>query len=125
MTVSCVRHRCSMPPNRDQAYIRHMLDFSRQAVEFTRGSKRTDLDTNTMLALAVTRLIELIGEAARKISADLRNRHAEIPWPQIIGTRDRLAHGYIEVDNDIIWRIVADNLPALISQLEKLLSDEP
>lgn len=114
-----------MPPNRDTTYIRHMLDFSRQAVGFTRGGKRADLDTNIMLALAVTRLIELIGEAARKVSPDLRHSHPEIPWLQIIGTRDRLAHGYIEVDNDIIWRIVTDNLPALIKQLEKLLSDKP
>ena len=82
------------------------------------------LDINEMLALAVTRLIELIGEAARRVSSDLRLRHPEIPWSLIVGTRDRLAHGYIEVDYDIIWRIVTGDLPPLIVQLEKLIAEE-
>jgi uncharacterized protein with HEPN domain len=101
-----------------------MLDFSRQAVDFMRKRRRSDMDTDAMLALAVTRLIELIGEAARKVSPALREQYPAIPWPLIIGTRDRLAHGYIDVDYDIIWRIVRDNLPPLIKQLEKLLADE-
>jgi uncharacterized protein with HEPN domain len=113
-----------MPPNRDLAYIRHMLDFSRQAVDFTSKCRRSDLDSNTMLALAVTRLIELIGEASRKVSPGLRKRYQQIPWAQIVGTRDRLAHGYIDVDYEIIWRIVTDNLPSLIKQLEQILSKE-
>ncbi len=113
-----------MPPNRDLTYIRHMLDFSRQAVDFTRKCRRADLDSNTMLTLAVTRLIELIGEAARKVSDDTRSHHPEIPWQQIIGTRDRLAHGYIEIDHDIIWRIVTVDLPSLIKQLEKIIAKE-
>jgi uncharacterized protein with HEPN domain len=101
-----------------------MLDFSRQAVDFMRERRRSDMDTDAMLALAVTRLIELIGEAARKVSPALREQYPAIPWPLIIGTRDRLAHGYIDIDYDIVWRIVRDNLPPLIKQLEKLLADE-
>ena len=77
-----------------------------------------------MLALAVTRLIELIGEAARKVSESKRALPPEIPWQQIIGTRDRLAHGYIETDYDIIWRIVTGDLPPLIRKLESMLSKE-
>jgi uncharacterized protein with HEPN domain len=111
-----------MPPNRDLAYIRHMLDFSRQAVAFTHKRRRADLDADAMLALALTRLIELIGEAARKVTPGLCAKHPEIPWQQIVGTRDRLAHGYIEIDYDIIWRIVTADLPQLIKQLEKLLA---
>ena len=60
-----------------------MLDFSRQAIDFTRKCRRSDLDTNTMLTLAVTRLIELIGEAARKVSPALCEKRPEIPWQQI------------------------------------------
>ncbi len=101
-----------------------MLDFSRQAVDFTGKRRRSDMDTDAMLALAITRLIELIGEAARKVSPALRERYPSIPWPLIIGTRDRLAHGYIDIDCDIIWRIVKNDLPPLIKQLETLLADE-
>jgi uncharacterized protein with HEPN domain len=114
-----------MQQNRDLAYIRHMLDFSRQAVDFLHSRRRSDMDTDAMLALAVTRLIELVGEAARKTSPAIKKLHPEIPWTLIIGTRDRLAHGYIEIDYDIIWRIVKKDLPHLIKQLEMLLSDKP
>jgi len=113
-----------MPPGRDITYIRHMLDFSQQAVEFMSAYRRADLDTNMMLALAVTRLVELIGEAARKVSPALCRSHPEIPWQQIIGTRDRLAHGYIEIDYDIIWRIITSDLPPLIKKLEQLLKEQ-
>ncbi len=119
-----MKRRCTIHLNRDLTYIHHILDFSRQAVDFTRECRRIDLDTNAMLMLAITRLIELIGAAARKVSTDLRQRHPEIPWSLIIGTRDRLAHGYIEVNCDIIWRIVTGDLPPLIIQLERLLSEE-
>jgi len=114
-----------MRQNRDLVYIHHMLDFSRQAVDFLRNRRRSDMDSDAMLALAVTRLIELIGEAARKASPALKEQCPAIPWSQIIGTRDRLAHGYIEIDYDIIWQIVKENLPSLIKQLEKLLAEEP
>jgi uncharacterized protein with HEPN domain len=113
-----------MRQNRDLAYVRHMLDYSRQAVDFLHNRRRSDMEKDAMLALAITRLIELIGEAARKVSPALTKRYPAIPWPLIIGTRDRLAHGYIEIDYDIIWKIVKSNLPPLIKELNKLLSDE-
>jgi uncharacterized protein with HEPN domain len=100
-----------------------MHDFSSQAVDFLRNRRRSDMDTDAMLSLAVTRLIELIGEAARKVSPAMKEQYPEVPWSLIIGTRDRLAHGYIEIDYDIIWRIVTKDLPALIKQLDKLLTD--
>jgi len=99
-----------------------MLDFSRQAVDFLRDRRRSDMDGEAMLALAVTRLIELIGEAARKVSPAFKRQCPDIPWTLIVGTRDRLAHGYIEIDYDIIWRIVKNDLPSLVKQLEKLLA---
>lgn len=109
---------------KDYTRLRHMLDFAQKAVQFTRGRVRKDLDTDEVLALAVVHLVEIIGEAARNISPDLRQRHAEIPWNLIIGTRDRLAHGYIEVNLDIIWAIVTKDLPPLIAQLQKVLEKE-
>jgi uncharacterized protein with HEPN domain len=66
-----------------------------------------------MFALALVRLLEIIGEAARRVSVGLRESHPEIPWAEIAGTRDRLIHGYFDVDLDIVWGIVTQDLPAL------------
>ena len=77
-----------------------------------------------MLTLAVIRLLEVLGEAARNLSQDIRESHPEVAWKQITGTRDRLIHGYFYVDLDIIWAILTRDLPPLVSSLEKLLSQE-
>lgn len=107
----------------DNIRIRHMLDYARKAVQFTSGRNRADLDTDEMLALATIHIIEIIGEAARTISEELRRRYPDVPWDLISGTRNRLAHGYIDVDLDIIWTIATDDLPQLITQLEHILKE--
>ena len=104
--------------------VRHMLDFALKAVQFTKGKSRTDLDSNELLAMATIHLIEVIGEASRTISAELRSQYPEVPWDSISGTRNRLAHGYIDVDMDIIWTIVTKDLPPLIRQLTRILQEE-
>jgi uncharacterized protein with HEPN domain len=108
----------------DIVRVRHMLDFTRKAVQFNKGRSRADLDSNEMLAMATIHLIELIGEASRTISAELRQRYPEIPWDLISGTRNRLVHGYIDVDLDVVWTIVTKDLPLLIVQLRRILKDE-
>jgi len=104
--------------------VRHMLDFARKAVQFTSGKNRSDLDSNEMLAMAVVHLIEMLGEACRNIPAGFQNRYPEVPWEQISSTRNRLAHGYLEVDMDIIWTIVTEDLPPLIVQLKQIIKSE-
>ncbi len=104
--------------------LRHMLDYARRAVQFTKGKNRSDLDNNVMLAMATIHAIEIIGEAVKTISEELRGRYPEIPWDSIIGTRNRLAYGYIDVDLDIIWTIVTKDLPPLIKQLKYILKKE-
>jgi len=106
----------------DSVRLRHMLDAARKAMEFTQGHTRATLDTDEMLELALIRLLEIIGEAAKSISQDCRQSYPKIPWKQIAGTRDRLVHGYFDVDLDIVWEIVTADLPPLISQLEKIVS---
>jgi len=101
-----------------------MLDFSQKAVKFNKGQSRAELDSNEMLAMATIHLVEVIGEASRSVSDTLREKHPEIPWEAISGTRNRLAHGYIDVDLDIIWTIVTKDLPLLIRQLRRLLKEE-
>jgi len=84
--------------NLDLVRLRHMLDAARKAIAFTESSQRCDLDTDEKLSLSVVRLLEILGEAAKGVSESCREKHPEIPWRQISGTRDRLIHGYFDVD---------------------------
>ncbi len=72
-----------------------------------------------MLSLALVRLLEVIGEAARGISPEFREKHAKIPWKQMMGMRNRLIHGYYDINLDIVWETITKDLPPLIAQLEK------
>ncbi|HEX5482762.1 MAG TPA: HepT-like ribonuclease domain-containing protein [Terriglobia bacterium] len=95
-----------------------MLDYAREAVEMARGRNCCDLDTDRQLSLALVRLLEVIGEAANRVPPEKRIAIPEVPWSQIVGLRNRLIHGYDEVDFDILWKIVTRDLPALIEVLE-------
>ena len=125
LTRSCGRHGCCMTRRDDTVSIRHMFDYAVEAVEMARGRSRADLDRDRQLNLALVRLVEIIGEAAKRVGPARREAHPQIPWTQIIGTRDRLIHGYDRVNFDILWRIVADELPSLVEQLKTILSNAP
>lgn len=98
-----------------------MLDYSREAVSLTQGKSREDLDTNRLLNLALVRLLEVIGEAASKVPKEECSRYPEIPWSEIVSLRNRLIHGYDQIDFDIIWQILTRDLPPLIAQLERII----
>jgi uncharacterized protein with HEPN domain len=98
-----------------------MLDHACEAVSMIQGKTRADLDTDRKLNLALVRLLEIIGEAAGRIPKEERDRYPKIPWAEIIGLRNRLIHGYDEVDLDILWEIVTADLAPLIKSLEKFL----
>jgi uncharacterized protein with HEPN domain len=106
----------------DLIRVKHMLDAATKAIAFTSGLTRNDLESSEPLTLALVRLLEILGEAAKNVSEDFRQAHPEIPWRQIGGTRDRLIHGYFDVDLDIIWLIVTSDLPSLIRHLKNALS---
>ncbi len=97
-----------------------MLEHSREAVSMAAGRSRADLDQDRQFNLALVRLLEIVGEAAARVPEEARAKYPEIPWAQIIGLRNRLIHGYDEVDFDILWQILTQDLPALIPILEKL-----
>jgi len=111
-----------MSKHDDSVRLRHMLDAARRAVEFVKGRTRAELDTDEQLTLALTRLLEVIGEAAKHVSEETQRAHPEIPWKETAATRDRLIHGYFDVDLNVIWEIAAADLPPLIASLEKVLS---
>lgn len=105
----------------DTNFLRDMLDAAKEAVSFTEDKKRADLDTDRKLVLAIVRLVEVIGEAADHVSGKFQEAHPEIPWPIIVGMRNRLAHAYFEVDLDRAWDTVKDDLPPLIAGLEGII----
>jgi len=107
----------------DSVRIRHILDAAREAVEFSQGRKRADLNSDRQLNLSLVRLLEIIGEAARGISTEFRKAHPDLPWKSMVGMRDRLIHAYFDVNLDVVWETVTDDLPSLIAQLEKIVSD--
>ncbi len=110
-----------MPIDEDTTRLRHMLDFARKAVEFSKGRPRDDVHTNEQLALSLRKLMEDIGEASKRVSLAFRERHAEIPWRGLAQTRDRLIHGYSNIDYDIIWGIVTRRMPEVVAALERIL----
>ncbi len=91
-----------MPPE-DRVRLRHMVEAARDVQAFVAGRQRAELDSNRMLLLAVVRAIEIIGEAASKVSIATREAHPDLPWAAIIGMRHRLVHAYFDVDPDIVW----------------------
>jgi uncharacterized protein with HEPN domain len=107
----------------DSVCIRHILDAAREAISFADGRSRTDLDTDRKLNLSLVRLLEIIGEAARGISEEFRQNHPDLPWNKMVGMRDRLIHGYFDVNLDVVWETVTQDLPSLINQLEKIVGD--
>lgn len=102
----------------DEIRFRHMLDAAREAVSFANGRTRDDLDNDRQLVLALVKDIEIVGEAATQISENTRLRLSEIPWQQITGMRNRLVHAYFDMNLDIIWNTVQEDIPKLISLLE-------
>ena len=101
-----------------------MLDAAREALGFSRGKRRSDLDRERMLVLAVVRCIEVIGEAAANVSDEVRLLHPQVPWAGIVGMRNRLIHAYFDVDLDRVWDTIADDLPQLVGELERIIGDE-
>ena len=112
-----------MSPHDDETRLRDMLDYARKAVEATRRRSRADLDRDVVLTAALERFVEIIGEAAQRVSDVKRQGMPDVPWRQIAGMRNRLIHGYTGVDHDILWNVVHDDLPHLIGQLENELDE--
>ncbi len=108
----------------DSVRLLHILDAARKAVALAAGKVRVEIETNHVTQLALARLLEIVGEAAGKVSPACREAHPEIPWAAMGGLRNRLAHAYFDVDLDVLLDIVANDLPALIRKVEALLPSE-
>ncbi len=117
-----------MPPDRklspDVIRVQHMIDAIEEALSFIAGKQRHDLDGDRMRTLSLIKEIEILGEAASKISKDFQDRHNNVPWLLIVGMRNRLIHGYFEVDLDVVWKTVLEDLPDLLAQLKTTIKPE-
>ncbi len=107
----------------DAIRLRHMLDAAQEAIEFAQGHTRADLDGDRKLVLALVKDIEIIGEAAYQVSQTAREQQSAIPWDDIIGMRHRLVHAYFDINLDILWRTVQDDLPHLLQELQEILGE--
>jgi uncharacterized protein with HEPN domain len=106
----------------DRWRLEHIADALNSAMDFIRERQRADLDSNQMLVFALTRALEIVGEAASKVSSDGRTEFPDLPWPLMIGMRNRLVHAYFDVDIDTLWDTVTEAVPPLAKRLKEILT---
>ena len=106
---------------RDDAYLMDILESSRAAMEYMRGKSWDEFSKDPLLQDAVVRRLEIMGEAANRVSPATQKKYANLPWQAMKGTRNRVIHEYDSIELDIIWDIVQQDLPSLISELEKIV----
>ena len=108
-------------PKDDAVYLGQMLDMAKKACALIKGKQRVDFDRDETLKLALAHLIQTIGEAARHVSPESQQLHAQIPWKAIVSMRHKVVHDYMDLNEDVVWDTATTDLPKLISQLEKIV----
>jgi len=113
------------PEQRDAALLWDILQAARRAIEFTQDKTFADYQASPLLQYAVERALEIVGEAANRISAEFQGAHLEIPWRKITGQRNVLIHEYGDIDHVLVWSVVREHVPILVEQIESLLPAPP
>jgi uncharacterized protein with HEPN domain len=108
----------------DRIRIQHIIDAAQEALSFVRDTDQENFSKNRMMILSVIKEIEIIGEAASKITDETKLKYLDVPWKDIVGMRNRLIHGYFDVDVKIVWNTTRINLPPLVSSLEAILAKD-
>jgi uncharacterized protein with HEPN domain len=101
-----------------------MRDAAAEALQFADGKTRDDLDHDRMLILAILKDLEIIGEAAGRVSRETKQRNPTVPWDEIVGMRNRLIHGYFDVNLDVVWGTISHDLPQLLAVIETVLGEK-
>lgn len=110
-------------PIRDKGRLEHILTSIDNIFDFADGKSITDLSDNKMLFFAVVKNIEIIGEAAHKLTDAFKNQHQEVPWPYIIKMRHVLVHDYYQISVREVWKVIREDLGPLRQQIASYLSD--
>ena len=105
----------------DSVYLRHIIDALLQIERYTDGVTYEEFFSNSLLQDGVIRQLEVMGEAARNLSEDLRNEYPTIPWRQMISLRNRMIHAYFNVNLQIIWEIIQGDIPNLLQETKRVL----
>ncbi len=105
----------------DVVRVRHMIEAGQSALRFVAGRQRADLDKDEMLRFALVRAVEIIGEAASRVSSETRSANPSVPWADAILMRNRLIHVYFDLDHNILWKTAIEDIPALLPLLIPLL----
>src|SRR2546430_1775366 len=108
-----------MTPLDDQTRLSHLVEAAEKAVAYASGRSRGDLDSDELLRLALTKLVEIVGEAAKQVGDQTRQRHPQVPWAAAARMRDRLVHHYFDINLDILWATVREDLPALLKVIRE------
>lgn len=106
----------------DTAYLRHILDAISRIEEYTKGIEYKGFMASHLIQDGVIRQIEIIGESAKRLSDEIREKHSDIPWKDMAGMRDKLIHDYLGVDIDAVWDTVEDDIPMLKNKLKGLIT---
>jgi len=109
----------------DPTRLLHILESARKAIRLTAGRNREELINDEVIMLAIIRLLEIIGEAALSISDEFKSRHPEMPWRRMSDMRNRLIHGYFDVEPRLVWQTLVTDLPALIEKVQSAFKNEP
>ncbi len=109
----------------DGVYLGHMDDLARKVMARTDGLTRATFDADENLRLALTHLLQTIGEAASRVSKEYRAAHPELPWAAIIGMRNRVVHDYMSVDEDVVWKTATQEMAPLVETFQRLRSLYP
>jgi uncharacterized protein with HEPN domain len=114
-----------MSKHRDIVPLGDMMDFSRRVITKVTGISRVDFDADENLQLAITHLLQIIGEAAGRVSEAARVEHPEIDWPKIVGMRNRIVHDYRRIDLDVVWETATLDVHRLVLALEAFMPSDP
>jgi uncharacterized protein with HEPN domain len=112
-----------MLPERDRVFVAQMIEAANAALEFTDGPTKESLGSDRLIAFAVVRAIQLVGQAARNVSTEVQTVNRDIPWKEMIAMRNVGVHDYADVDLALVWRTVREDLPKVIARLQALLGE--
>ena len=105
-------------------YIKHIRDAIKSILEYTKDVNKKSFNSKEIIQDAVIRRIEIIREAVKNVSIDFREKYSDLPWKKIVGMRDKLIHGYFNVDVERVWNVIIDDIPVLKKQIEDIIDKE-